>query len=450
MKYSSLILLIILTFSSKLKSQITLDSTILDTHTVITGLDIPWEIVWGPDNFIYSTERSGLVSKIDPNNDSRIVLHDFATQDSSIVSPSEDGLLGMALHPDYLNNGWMYFSYVHSSGYEKVVRYENSGNSLVNKMIIVDSIPVSPIHNGSRILFMADTTLLITTGDAGGLGFPQDDNTKGGKTLRVNDDGTIPIDNPIQGNPMWTKGHRNAQGLVMLPNGSILSSEHGGMDELNIIVPDSNYGWDFFSGNCPQNYPCSLYKDPVFEIGYSIAPSDLVWYASGMIPEFENRVLLTTLREKKIIAIKFDSNFKNVIDTSYYFEDRFGRLRDICLSPDGRVFIATNGEDYSNTAPYTHSIIELRLHEPTGIHSIPASSKIVVKTVDTYQFQINCDTCNFDDASYRLLDAMGRVIESGIFQNNQLVNLSKYDKSVYLLVIQVKSEKYLIKLSNFK
>ena len=196
MRKNYFFLLLILSFlCSNTKAQITLDSTVLDTTTIITGIDIPWEITWGPDNWIWMTERYGRISRVNPEDGTQDVLLDLSP---SVYAQAEAGLLGMVLHPDFNDTPQVFVAYTYLDGTvkERMVRYEYNGTTLVNPLTIVEDIPGSNTHNGSRLLILPDYTLLMTTGDAQIQASSQIITELNGKTLRFNLDGSIPLQQP--------------------------------------------------------------------------------------------------------------------------------------------------------------------------------------------------------------------------------------------------------------
>ena len=222
--------------------------------TVLTeGLSFPWEILWGPDDHIWMTERGGRISRVNPATGKLTAL----LQVPDVRSRGEGGLLGMALHPDFKTTPQVFivYNYSNKNSYrEKVVRYNYTNGQLVNPTTILDNIDAAGIHNGSRLLFGPDKKLFITTGDAANQSSSQNLNNLNGKILRILPDGTIPSDNPFPGNPVWSYGHRNPQGLVFIGN-KLFSSEHGPStdDEINIIEKGRNYGWPEVTGYCTGN-----------------------------------------------------------------------------------------------------------------------------------------------------------------------------------------------------
>ena len=154
----------------------------------------------------------------------------------------------MVLHPNFATTPEVFIAYTYGSFSnlkEKLVKYIYNGTSLVNPVVILDNIVGNTTHNGSRLIILADNTLLFSTGDAQNTAFPQDINELNGKLLRINLDGSIPNNNPIAGNPVYSNGHRNVQGLLLHPNGKIYMSEHGASTdyEFQIAEMGKNYGW---------------------------------------------------------------------------------------------------------------------------------------------------------------------------------------------------------------
>ncbi len=334
------------------------------TTTLINTLSVPWELVWGPDDFLWVTERSGKISRINPNTgDQQEVL-----TINNVAQVQESGLLGMVHHPNFDTNPFVYAVYTYEDGnglVERLVRFTYSNNALSNETILLDDIPADNIHNGSRLLITPDLHLLMTTGDAGDASLSQNMNSLAGKILRINLDGSIPTDNPITGSYIYSYGHRNAQGIVQLANGTIYSSEHGPStdDEINSIAPGKNYGWPEIRGivNTVGEEEFAANNETVesiFNWTPTIAPSDLVYYTSDRIPEWTNKLIMTVLKDQQLIALTLSSDGTSITNEETFFEGELGRLRDIAISPEGRVFVATNGNSYGDTSN-THSIIEI-------------------------------------------------------------------------------------------
>lgn len=343
-----------------------LDSTTLTSRVVKDSLDIPWEILWGPDDFIWTTERYGRVSRINPETGKQHVLLDLS---SDVYQRSESGMLGMVLHPDFDNKPHVFVAYTYLAGSnirERLVRFNYDGTGLIPADTLVENIVGNTTHIGCRLLILPDNTLLMTTGDAQNQSLPQDTNSLSGKLLRMNLDGSVPADNPNPNSLVWSYGHRNAQGLWLAPNGHLYSSEHGPTtdDELNIIEVKRNYGWPTVAGFCdspPEEAFCNANNvvEPLAAWTPTIAPSDIIWYDHWAIPEFRNKLLMTVLKDKSLIAFGFNEAGDSVISEKKFFKNEFQRLRDICVSPEGKIYLATSGSSWSNTNPFTHTIVEL-------------------------------------------------------------------------------------------
>ncbi|MFT5901762.1 MAG: glucose/arabinose dehydrogenase, partial [Bacteroidia bacterium] len=201
-------------------STVAVGGTTLDVRVVFqgtnsnNGIDIPWEIQWGPDDFIWMTERSGRVSRLNPETGDKAIVLDLS---STVYDQSEAGLLGLQLDPDFEINGYVYLAYTYSSGgvKERIVRYtyDSGSNTLSSPMTLLDDIEGYSTHIGCRLLILPDNTMLATTGDVREENtLPQDLDELNGKVLRMNLDGSIPADNPFGANSyVYTLGHRNAQ-----------------------------------------------------------------------------------------------------------------------------------------------------------------------------------------------------------------------------------------------
>lgn len=349
------------------QAQITIGNSAVDTQTIISGIDIPWEIIWGPDDQLWMTERYGRVSRVDPATGQQSVLLTLP----DCHATGESGLLGMALYPNFADTAWVFFAYTYLQGgqiRERLVRYtyDSSAQALVSPLTLINDIPGNSTHNGARLLFLPDNSLLMTTGDAQNQAASLNPAALTGKVLRLWADGSIPVDNPTPGSYVYTIGHRNAQGMILHPNGKVYISEHGPSsdDELNIISANRNYGWPSVNGLCDspaeiQYCNANDVFEPLQTWTPTIAPSDMLWYTSATIPAFQNRILLTTLKNQRLYALELDAAGDNVIGETQYLNGVFGRLRDICTDPAGNIYLATNGTSWSNNQPFSHRIVKL-------------------------------------------------------------------------------------------
>ena len=417
-------------------------------ETVLTGLDTPWEIVWGPDNHIWITERKGDVSRYDPATKKLEKLITIA----KVVESSEAGLMGMVLHPSFNDTPHVFVAYNYSvSGnlVVKVSRFTFQDNLLQNEKTIIDNITGNQIHDGCRLAISNNRKLFITTGDAGNQSLSQNNNSLNGKLLRLNLDGSVPNDNPISGNPLWTLGHRNAQGLV-IANGKIYSSEHGPAndDELNLIEKGRNYGWPNVHGFC--NLPSEkifCYQNNVAEpmIAWTptLAVAGIDYYGHSRLPSLTNSIILTSLKAGKVIALKLDASGTKITDTIHIVNNDFGRIRDVSVSPDGRIFIATSNKDgRGNPRPQDDRIIEITektsgLENSSGsilnIYPNPASNHIIIDSPE-----------NRMNGRIYLISSNGEMIREYILNGEYRKNLSVNDLSPGLYFLQLQLSDKLI------
>lgn len=352
----------------------------LQSRNVATGFDTPWEILWGPDNHIWMTERIGKINRVDPETGTVETLLVV----TEVFEGNERGLMGLALHPDFPSNPSVYAAYTYgtSTTTVKVVQYQYNGTQLVSPVIIIDNISGNSTHDGCR-LFIDNNKLFITTGDAQQQSRPQNPASTNGKVLRLNLDGTIPSDNPVTGNPYWSLGHRNPQGLVVA-NGIMYSSEHGpdSDDEVNIITKNGNFGWPDVYGFCDDPGEITFCQqnnvvEPIKAWTPTLAVAGIDYYNQSLIPEFANSLLMVSLKAGRLTQLKLNGAGTAVTQEKTIVNNTYGRLRDICVSPDGRVFIATSNKDgRGNPGPNDDRIIELK-PQGSGISKLTLESAIV-------------------------------------------------------------------------
>ena len=224
-----------------------------DYETIVDNLQIPWGMAFLPDGSMIITEKTGEIIHFKDGK------KQVVTGGPEVYNRGQGGLLDVVLHPDFEENGWIYFSYASPEGEGEggntaIMRAKLEGNQLSNKEVIYKATQNTTRgqHFGSRIAFDKDNYLYFTIGDRGAREVnPQDITRDGGKVYRLNDDGSIPQDNPFVGQPnakeaIYSYGHRNPQGMIVHPEtGEIWVHEHGpqGGDEINIVKKGANYGW---------------------------------------------------------------------------------------------------------------------------------------------------------------------------------------------------------------
>lgn len=324
------------------------------TKAVASNLNTPWEILWGPDNYIWMTERYGRISRVNPETGE---LHQLFIL-SDVMVGSERGLMGMALHPDFESNPYVYFAYTYginnnSATRIRIMRLTYNGTILNNPYTLLDDIPGAAVHDGARLWIDEDLKLFVTIGDAGNGATAQNFESLNGKVLRMNLDGSIPDDNPFPGYYAWSIGHRNQQGLVMA-DGILYSSEHGPStdDEINIIKKGRNYGWPNVNGYCDSQQEkafCEQYDvvEPIISLypTNTLAIAGIDYYGNDLMPSWKNSLLVTSLKARKLTLLRLSEDKMEILSEEHVIDGQFGRLRDICISPTGRIFISTSNRD---------------------------------------------------------------------------------------------------------
>jgi glucose/arabinose dehydrogenase len=356
--------------------------TTVSVSALASNLDTIWELLWGPDNLIWMTERNGRISQVDPGTGRVSLL--LAIPD--VAEIGESGLLGMALHPQFNTSPYVYVVYNYNNSgalREKLVRYTYlpATGRLVSPLVLLGNINAAGNHSGSRLLILPDLTLLMTTGDAQQQPDAQNTASLNGKILRLNLDGTIPTNNPIAGNPVYTYGHRNPQGLTLGPGGRIFSSEHGNTieDEINLIEAGRNYGWPTVEGYC--NLPAEAafcasnnVREPLITWTPTIAPAGLVYYNHPAIPGWQSSLLLAVLKDHMLTQLSLNAAGTG-ISTHTNFLTTFGRLRSICVSPQGQVYVGTSNLDGRGVPAATDDrilVLENRAFVPSATRSASA------------------------------------------------------------------------------
>ncbi|MDF9799288.1 glucose/arabinose dehydrogenase/cytochrome c553 [Catalinimonas alkaloidigena] len=350
----------------KPKFIIQLDNTRLLVSEVARDLDQPWEVAWGADDHLWFTEKKGNVMRMNPTTGQ---VKKVLNIPEVYAGGNTPGLLGLALHPDFNNEPYVYmhYNYLDSAMVNefdrrgnpnyvgaRLVRYKYSfqEDTLINPEPILPKIPARMAHNGSRLTISDDSKLFFAIGDVTNDRYAQTALGLPGKVLRMNLDGSVPDDNPIPGSYFYSMGHRNPQGLVAA-NGKIYSSEHGpnNDDEINLIVPGGNYGWPFVEGYCDKENEMAFcdsisVNEPIYTWTPTIAPAGLDFYHHSAIPEWKNHLMLTTLKGRALWLFELNDSGEKIINERIYLQKQFGRLRDLCVSPGGDVYVITSNSDW--------------------------------------------------------------------------------------------------------
>ncbi len=322
-------------------------------QTLATGLDTPWDLAWGPDGHIWVSERAGTISRVDTATGAIVRVGSIGA-----FELSESGLMGIAFHPDFESQPFLYAVYSYSTGdgiRNRLVRMGYDGAELARPEILLNGIPGAPNHDGSRLAVGPDNMLYLTTGDAQSPPLAQDLNSLAGKVLRLDPEGKPAEDNPF-GTEVFSLGHRNPQGLVFHPvTGALYSTEHGPLDndEVNLIVRGGNYGWPNVRGLCDNDVLtgetafCSSNNvvEPLAVWTPTIAPAGADIYTRDLIPAWKGSLLFTTLKGQALWRMGLSSDGLRATSRENLFSGRFGRLRDVLVGPRGEVYLATSNRD---------------------------------------------------------------------------------------------------------
>ncbi len=353
----SLIVVFTLSFGSA-KAQ-TLSFPSYTIETIAKGLDYPWALAFLPDGDLLVTERTGQIRIVSQNT----VSEPLVGLPKDIYVQGQGGLLDVVLHPNYHINGWLYLSYTVGSDDKnalQVMRAKLSGNQLIQQQIMFTVSPFkdTPVHFAGRMTFLPDNSLLITSGD--GFDYREDAqrlNNLLGKVIRINDDGSIPANNPFLSedvdslsNYVFTYGHRNAQAILYDPSrGVIFSNEHGpdGGDELNIIQAGVNYGWpvitfgnDYIGGRISPFTDYPNMQQPLIDWTPSIAPSGMAVHSGELFKALNGDLLISVLKFKEVRWVQMDGI--NVVGQASLLKELGQRMRDVRVHPDGSIYVLTD------------------------------------------------------------------------------------------------------------
>jgi glucose/arabinose dehydrogenase len=326
-------------------------------ETVLDELDDAWSFVFLSEDRILYTEMPGKL-KVASLTDKSIIE---VTNVPEVQYVSQGGLSEVILDPNYKNNNRIYLTYSAKNINNKSTLFLMSAqlidNNLVNKKVIFEAKAPrrTAVHLGAKIAFLNDGTLLLASGD----GFDHREKAQKldnhfGKLIRINTDGTIPEDNPFIGvsdalEDIYSYGHRNMQGLVVLSSGKIYEHEHGpkGGDEMNYIKPAKNYGWpaitygiDYSGAVISPFTEKEGMEQPLLHWTPSIAPSDMIFYENDVYPELRDSFLVTALVSRDVKKVVFNESSNN---QESLFSELGMRLRNIQDSPKGIIYLLTDG-----------------------------------------------------------------------------------------------------------
>jgi glucose/arabinose dehydrogenase len=319
-------------------------------EVVASGLQVPWALAFAPDGRLFITERPGTIRVVVGGQ-----LQADPVAELSVAAIGEGGLMGLALDPDYGQNGYMYVMYTFERGgnvLNRISRFVLENDRAGDEQVLVDDIPGGRIHNGGILSFGPDGRLYAGTGDAGTMALAQDVDSLAGKILRLNPDGSVPEDNPWPGSYVYSIGHRNPQGLAWQPEtGALFSTEHGPSgemgycchDEVNLVEAGENYGWPEIVGDGGE----PRYRDPVLHSGSDTwAPGAAAFYDGGPLTQWQGDLFFTGLRGASLYRLVLGGpDSADAAELERLYQNEFGRLRAVVMGPDGYLYFTTSNRD---------------------------------------------------------------------------------------------------------
>jgi glucose/arabinose dehydrogenase len=329
--------------------------------TLVTGLENPWSVAFLPDGRMLVTERAGRM---------RLVGADFRLDPKPIeglpesVERGQGGMFDVALHPQYAQNGWIYWAYnaPGAGGWgTALARGKLQGQRMTEVQVLFSMLHKtrSSQHFGGRIVFDKSGMLYLTLGDRGDKDRAQKLDDHAGSVIRLHDDGRVPADNPFAKRAgalpeKWTLGNRNMQGAALHPQtGELWTHEHGpqGGDEVNVMRPGLNYGWPVITYGVNYGLGTRIGEgqakpgmvQPLHVWVPSIAPSGMAFVGGSQFPQWQGNVLVGALRGQMLVRLVLDG--EKVIREERLLQGRAGRIRDVRMGSDGLVYLLSDGTD---------------------------------------------------------------------------------------------------------
>jgi glucose/arabinose dehydrogenase len=331
------------------------------TVTVVSGLDHPWSLAFLPDGRMLVTERVGRLRVIAADG---TLLPQPVGGVPEVYASGQGGLLDVLPHPDFATNGFVYLSFSapgEGGAGTGVVRGRLVGNDrLADVGTVFEAAPKSSggRHFGSRMVWGPDGKLYVSAGERGNDAWAQMRDRHPGSVLRLNEDGSVPPDNPFVGQPgirpeIFTWGNRNPQGMIVHPvRGEIWEQEHGprGGDEINILKRGANYGWPVITyGTAYSGLPMGegTHKEgmeqPIWHWTPSIAPSGMAYYTGDAFPAWQGNLFVGSLKFRYLERLELDGT--KVTHREELLRGELGRIRDVRQGPDGQLYILTDESD---------------------------------------------------------------------------------------------------------
>jgi glucose/arabinose dehydrogenase len=326
--------------------------------TLLTALENPWSVAFLPDGRMLVTERAGRLRLV--GQDFRLDLKPIAGL-PDVVSQGQGGLFDVVLHPEYAQNGWIYWAYnaPGAGGWgTALARGKLQGSRMTEVQVLFSMQPKtrSNQHFGGRIVFDKAGMLYLTLGDRGDKDRAQKLDDHAGSVIRLHDDGRVPADNPYAKRTgalpeKWTLGNRNMQGAALHPKtGELWTHEHGpqGGDEVNVMRSGLNYGWPVITYGVNYGFGTRIGEgqtkpgmvQPLHLWAPSIAPSGMAFVSGSKFPQWTGDLLIGALRDQMLVRLVLDG--EKVVREERLLKGLVGRIRDVRMGPDGLVYLLTD------------------------------------------------------------------------------------------------------------
>lgn len=326
--------------------------------SVAEKLDFAWDIAFLPNGDLLLSEYDGRLRLFQDRMQTQHII------DAVKETTPKGGLRGITPHPDFESNSLLYFCFADGSidkNHTRIARARFKGLQIsdLQTIFVADNASHDLAHYGCRLLWLNDDTLIATLGDRRHyMNEAQNLSNHYGTIIRINDDGSVPDDNPFVATPgvrpeIWVYGIRNAQGATFHPQtGQFWMADHGpyGGDEINIIYAGRNYGWPIatfgidYDGSILTETPrLPQVEPPIFYWYPSVAPSSIAFYTGTEFPEWHGDLFVGTLQHRRLVRLEIQDG--RVIRQEDLLAELNARIRDVSMGPDGSLYVLTDTGD---------------------------------------------------------------------------------------------------------
>jgi aldose sugar dehydrogenase len=316
---------------------------------VARGLEIPWGLGFAPDGRVFVTERPGRIRVLREGGAPAPYL-DLG----EVVHRGEGGLMGLALHPEFPRQAFLYVMYTTRNGgrvVNRVSRFRDEGETAGSEEVLIDNIPAAQFHNGGIVKFGPDGMLYVGTGDASQPRLSQDARSLAGKVLRATPEGRVPPDNPFRDSLVYAYGFRNVVGLAWNPaTGDLWAASHGpsgefpGMhhrDAVYVVRPGGNHGWPLVVGTSDRE---EIVSPVLYYPERAVPPGGALFYDGELLPQLRGSFFMTSLGATHLQRVRVEGR-GNVTAIERWWPGRHGRLRAVEQGPDGAIWFTTSNRD---------------------------------------------------------------------------------------------------------